>query len=83
MMRMDSGSSFEIVGWKRVEKPKSSEAIESDVAPKAGSAQQGTSRGSERNENEPEETNELWYKVRLAVPLHRRRPAGFTESKSS
>ena len=66
MMRMDSGSSFEIVGWKRVEKPKSSEAIESDVAPKAGSAQQGTSRGSERNENEPEETNELWYKVRLA-----------------
>lgn len=67
MMRMDSGSSFEIVGWKRVEKPKSSEAIESDVAPKAGSAQPGNSRGSDnRDENEPEETNELWYKVRLA-----------------
>lgn len=67
MMRMDSGSSFEIVSWKRVEKPKSSEAIESDVAPKAGSAQPGNNRGSDnRDENEPEETNELWYKVRLA-----------------
>ena len=42
MMRLDSGSSFEIVGWKRVPKPKSSEAIESDVAPKAGSAQQNS-----------------------------------------
>ena len=67
MMRLDSGSSFDIVGWKRVPKPKSSEAIESDVAPKAGSAQQGnakTGRQSEDND-EPEETNELWYKVRL------------------
>src|SRR5205814_8459630 len=67
MMRLDSGSSFEIVGWKRVPKPKSSEAIESDVAPKAGSAQQGNNRGAKENQedNEPEETNELWYKVRL------------------
>ena len=67
MMRLDSGSSFEIVGWKRVPKPKSSEAIETDVAPKAGSAQQGNTRGNKDNqeENEPEETNELWYKVRL------------------
>ncbi|HEY0367129.1 MAG TPA: hypothetical protein VGC73_11695 [Pyrinomonadaceae bacterium] len=67
MMRMDSGSSFEIVGWKRVEKPKASEAIESDVAPKAGSAQPVTTRSTKesRDENEPEETNEVWYKVRL------------------
>jgi hypothetical protein len=67
MMRMDSGSSFEIVGWKRVEKPKASEAIESDVAPKAGSAQPATNRNNKdnQNENEPEETNEVWYKVRL------------------
>ena len=67
MMRLDSGSSFDIVGWKRVPKPKSSEAIESDIAPKAGSAQQGNNRGNKDNqeENEPEETNELWYKVRL------------------
>ena len=46
MMRLDSGSSFEIVGWKRVPKPKASEVIESDVAPKAGSAQQGNTRGN-------------------------------------
>jgi hypothetical protein len=66
MMRLDSGSSFDIVGWQRVPKPKSSEAIESDVAPKAGSAQQGNARaGRQRDEAEPEEVNELWYKVRL------------------
>lgn len=67
MMRLDSGSSFEIVGWKRVPKPKTSEAIESDVAPKAGSAQQNVqTRGREsRSENQVEEANELWYKVRL------------------
>ena len=67
MMRLDSGSSFEIVGWKRVPKPKTSEAIESDVAPKAGSAQQNVqTRGREsRTENQLEEANELWYKVRL------------------
>ena len=67
MMRLDSGSSFDIVGWKRIPKPKSSEAIESDVAPKAGSAQQNNAKSARQNEdnNEPEETNELWYKVRL------------------
>src|SRR4029077_13318946 len=54
--------------WKRVPKPKSSEVIESDVAPKAGSAQQGNTRGNKesQDENEPEETNEVWYKVHLA-----------------
>jgi hypothetical protein len=67
MMRLDSGSTFEIVGWKRVPKPKSSESIETDIAPKVGSAQQGNTRGNKDNpeDNEPEETNELWYKVRL------------------
>lgn len=67
MMRLDTGSSFEIVGWKRVPKPRASEAIESDVAPKAGSAQAvPNSRGRVGHEdNQPEETNELWYKVRL------------------
>jgi len=68
MMRLDSGSSFDIVGWKRVPKPKSSEAIESDVAPKPGTVQQGQNRSKEGDEeNEPEETNELWYKVRLSA----------------
>jgi hypothetical protein len=71
MMRLDSGSSFDIVGWQRVPKPKSSEAIETDVAPKAGSAQQGNSSvrtGRQSDERkEPEEENELWYKVRLSA----------------
>jgi hypothetical protein len=67
MMRLDSGSSFEIVGWKRVPKPNTSESIESDVAPKAGTAQE---RGQNRarsgpEQDEVEEDNELWYKVRL------------------
>ena len=67
MMRLDSGSSFDIVSWKRVPKPKSSETIESDVAPKAGSAQQGNTRAGRQSEDqkELEEENELWYKVRL------------------
>jgi hypothetical protein len=66
MMRLDSGSSFDIVGWKRVPKPKSSESIETDVAPKAGSVQPGNTKAGRQDENaEPEEANELWYKVRL------------------
>jgi len=68
MMRLDSGSSFDIISWKRVPKPKSSEAIETDVAPKAGSAQQGNSKsGQPGEEPKDEETNELWYKVRLSA----------------
>src|SRR5688572_10079185 len=84
MMRLDSGSSFEIVGWKRVPKPKASEAIETDVAPKAGSAQQGSARagrqGEESTEEEEEQANELWYRVRLpanASPA----PAGWIYGK--
>lgn len=80
MMRLDSGSSFEIVGWKRVPKPKASEAIESDVAPKAGTAQQRTARGTREETNEPEETNELWYKVRLASSISPA-PAGWIYGK--
>jgi hypothetical protein len=82
MMRLDSGSSFEIVGWKRVPKPKSSEAIETDIAPKAGSAQQGSARGNKDkgDENEPEETNELWYKVRLPTSISPA-PAGWIYGK--
>ena len=83
MMRLDSGSSFDIIGWKRVPKPKSSESIESDVAPKAGSVQQGsgTKAGQQGDEaREPEETNELWYKVRLSAPASPA-PAGWIYGK--
>lgn len=82
MMRLDSGSSFDIIGWKRVPKPKSSETIESDVAPKAGSAQQGSARpGQQGDERTPEEEpNELWYKVRLSAPASPA-PAGWIYGK--
>ena len=82
MMRLDSGSSFDIIGWKRVPKPKSSETIESDVAPKAGSAQQSTgrSRQQEDENKEPEETNEVWYKVRLSASTSPA-PAGWIYGK--
>src|SRR5215207_2191875 len=62
MMRLDSGSTFDIVSWKRVPKPKSSETIESDVAPKAGSAQQGSGRPGRQTdqEKEPDDENEVW-----------------------
>ncbi|HKG47055.1 MAG TPA: hypothetical protein VKB02_10025 [Pyrinomonadaceae bacterium] len=83
MMRLDSGSSFDIIGWKRVPKPKSSEAIETDVAPKAGSAQQqgsARSRQQEDEDKEQEETNELWYKVRLPTDASPA-PAGWIYGK--
>ena len=81
MMRLDSGSSFDIIGWKRVPKPKASETIESDVAPKAGSAQQGSARaGRQGDEAEPEEPNELWYRVRLSAEASPA-PAGWIYGK--
>ena len=82
VMRLDSGSSFEIVGWKRVPKPKSSESIESDIAPKAGSAQPGSAKtkGQDQEANDEDETNELWYKVRLS-PTASPAPAGWIYGK--
>jgi hypothetical protein len=66
IQKLDSGSSFEIVGWKRVPRPKTSESTESDDSPKAG-APQGSTRGKRDIDapKEPEELNELWYRVRL------------------
>ncbi|HEX5702149.1 MAG TPA: hypothetical protein VFX97_02895 [Pyrinomonadaceae bacterium] len=81
MMRLDSGSSFEIVGWKRIPRVKDAET-ESDVAPKAGSAAvttRRTGRGDERAEEE-QETTELWYKVRLAPEISPA-PAGWIFGK--
>lgn len=65
ILKLDSGAKFDIVGWKRVPKPKTSETTESDDAPKAGSAQQNSRKGKSDAPKEPEEQNELWYKVRL------------------
>ena len=82
IMRLDSGSTFGIVGWKRVPKPTSSETIDSDVAPKAGSVPQAVTRNRKESdeEKEPEETNELWYKVRLD-PSISPGPAGWIYGK--
>lgn len=82
MMKLDSGAVFDIIGWKRVPKPKSSETTESDDAPKAGSAQQNNkkSRSDEDAPKVPEETNELWYKVRLP-PSVSPAPAGWIYGK--
>jgi hypothetical protein len=70
MMRLDSGSSFEIIGWKRVPKVRA-EPSESDTAPKPGSATTATNKGaqSEEENQEEQETTELWYRVRLSPSI--------------
>jgi hypothetical protein len=82
MMRLDSGSTFEIVGWKRVPKTKESAPDESDVAPKPGSATTARSKAdrSEEEDQEVQETTELWYKVRLS-PANSPAPAGWIFGK--
>ncbi len=71
MMRLDSGSVFDIIGWKRLPKLKGAETSESDTAPKAGSATSGANKGAQAGEENPEdqETTELWYKVRLSPSI--------------
>jgi hypothetical protein len=82
MMRLDSGSSFEIVGWKRVPKIKGSESSESDTAPKAGSAASGPNKSAQREDEsaEDQETTELWYKVHLPAEISPA-PAGWIYGK--
>lgn len=68
MMRLDSGSSFEIIGWTRVPKLKGAETSESDTAPKPGTASSNKKETDEENA-EDLETTELWYKVRLSPSI--------------
>jgi hypothetical protein len=67
LMKLESGAKFDIVGWKRVPRPKSLESTESDDAPKAGAVEQGAAKHKREKDEpkEPEEVDELWYKVRL------------------
>src|SRR5438132_6377174 len=59
MMRLDSGSSFEIIGWKRVPRFKGAELSESDTAPKPGTAPNNTKKVESDEENaEDQETTE-------------------------
>jgi hypothetical protein len=70
MMRLDSGSSFDIIGWTRVPKFKGAESSESDTAPKPGTATSGNKKDQDDQENpEDQETTELWYKVRLSPAI--------------
>lgn len=82
LMKLESGARFYIVGWKRVPKPKTPETTEVDDAPKAGAAQGRNSRRSreESGPKEPEDQNELWYKVRLP-PSISPAPAGWVLGK--
>jgi hypothetical protein len=82
MMRLDSGSSFEIVGWKRVPKVSESEPVESDTAPKRGTATTIRNRAAQNQQEEEEakETTELWYRVRLS-PAISPAPAGWIFGK--
>jgi len=70
MMRLDSGSSFEIIGWKRVPRFKGAELSESDTAPKPGTASNNNKKVESDEENaEDQEITELWYKVRLSPSI--------------
>ena len=81
MMRLDSGSTFDIIGWKRVPKFKGAESIESDTAPKPGTVSSANKKVQNDEENpEEQETTELWYKVRLA-PSISPAPAGWIFGK--
>lgn len=82
LMKLESGSRFAIISWKRVPRPKSAETTESDDAPKAGAASPGGARrNSDKGEQkEPEEVDELWYKVRLPSSISPA-PAGWVFGK--
>jgi hypothetical protein len=82
LMKLESGARFEIVGWKRVPRPKALGQTESDDAPKAGTANQNSRRSKDISEEKApeEEANELWYKVRLPSSLSPA-PAGWVFGK--
>src|SRR5918998_109561 len=61
LMKLETGSRFDIMGWKRVPRPKALGTTESDDVPKAGASPQGDSprRRAAEEKKEPEEGNEL------------------------
>jgi hypothetical protein len=82
LMKLESGSRFDIIGWKRVPRPKSVETAESDDAPKAGAAERGTPKRKKDKDDqkEPDDPDELWYKVRLPTSISPA-PAGWVFGK--
>lgn len=65
LFKLESGSRFEIVGWKRVAPPKSSGDAESDDTPRAGTSNRNTNKNAQSGAADSEAT-ETWYRVRLA-----------------
>lgn len=86
LMKMENGATFEIVGWKRLPKTRSgdeAETGEASASPTPGGrpAPRSTpSTGGEEEPRGPEETTELWYKVRLQ-PTISPAPAGWIYGK--
>ena len=82
LMKLESGTRFDIISWKRIPRPKSLETTESDDVPKSGAANQGAARRKREagEQKEPEEVNELWYKVRLPSSISPA-PAGWVFGK--
>jgi hypothetical protein len=81
LLKLEGGSHFEIVGWKRVPTPKTAETAETDDAPKPGSAQTNNRRRGESEAAKVQaEPDELWYKVRLTPDISPA-PAGWVFGK--
>ncbi|HST52968.1 MAG TPA: hypothetical protein VLJ61_13235 [Pyrinomonadaceae bacterium] len=82
LMKLESGARFDIVGWKRVPRPKSLDTSEGDDVPKAGAVEHGADRRKKEKDEqkEPEDVNELWYKVRLPASTSPA-PAGWVFGK--
>ncbi len=82
LLKLDSGTNFDIVGWKRVSKTKSTENPESDDTSKDGAGQPESAKGrrDRGNDKETNEATELWYKVRLR-PSESPAPAGWVFGK--
>src|SRR5919202_2764814 len=52
LMKLESGVRFDIISWKRVPRPKSSETTESDDVPKAGAAAPGANKRAKEKDEE-------------------------------
>jgi hypothetical protein len=82
IMKMENGASFEIVGWRYVEKP-NADTIETDANVRAAVQTRPAASptpGPDGQPPPPEEKYELWYKVRLS-PAVSPAPAGWIYGK--
>lgn len=86
LMKMENGATFEIVGWKRLPKAKTGDEAETGEASASpspggrGGNRSAPAAGTDEVPRAPEETTELWYKVRLQ-PAVSPAPAGWIYGK--